>query len=277
MKTLFIIPLVVCSAFSYANVQTSTTNLSDAFSNKRDPGGYFSTGLVLEHQQGLYKSEGFKSRFSLRGAYYFENGLFLELPGFSDKFESNFAVGYNLANVGDWEFDSIFSTAHGELNYNYREDSFNKNNTPYIGLRAMGTIAGLDAMFIYGINTNKSDFSGGHYAAAWLAKSWNVQNWHFFSSVGLQYRNDEILDYYYGVPESAKYHPTFNADGGFNFIYKMGVKKPISENWLVEGFLSYTDYADSIVDSPYSQNILKFNEGRSDKGSRISVSLHYVF
>ncbi|RZQ51707.1 hypothetical protein C1E23_17890 [Pseudoalteromonas phenolica] len=277
MKTLLITSLLLCTALNFANAQTSPSNLTDAFNNKRDAGGYFSPGFVLEHQKGLYQSEGFDSKLSVRGAYYFKNGFFLEIPGGSDKFESNFALGYNLFNVGDWEFDALYSSAHGDLNYNYLEDSFEKNSTPYLGLRAIGTISGLDAMFLYGVNTNKSDFSGGHYAAAWLGKSWNIQNWHLFSSVGLQYRNDEILDYYYGVPESAKYHPTFKANGGFNFIYKMGVKRPITENWLLEGFFSYTSYADSIVNSPYTQNILKYNEDRSDAGSRFNVSLHYVF
>ena len=277
MKTLSITPLLLCSAMSFSNEQTDTLNWKDAFSNKRESGGYLSAGLILEHYQGLYKPKGFESKLNLRGAYYFKNGLFAEFPGFSDKFESNLALGYNLANSIDWEFDAVFSYAHGELSYDYKEDSFNKNSTPYIGLRAMGTIAGLDAMLLYGMTTNKRDFSGGHYAAVWLAKSWNIQNWHFFTSVGLQYQNQEILDYYYGVPETANYHSEYHAKDGLDLIYKLGVKKPISENWLVEGFYSYTDYADSIINSPYSQNILKNEDGRKDKGSRISLSLYYVF
>ncbi|QTH72266.1 MipA/OmpV family protein [Pseudoalteromonas xiamenensis] len=277
MKTFIFTLFFFFSALSAANETQNSANWVDAFTNKRDAGGYLSVGIAVQNQQGLYQSSGIKLKGNVHGAYYFENGFLLEFPGLSDKFESQFALGYNIANLGNWEFDALLSMAHGEIKYNAQQDGFSKEASPYFGLRAMGTIADLDAMFVVGTNSNKMDYSGGVYAAAWLAKSWNINNWTLYSSIGAQYRNDAILDYYYGVPESAQVTEPFQATGGFNYLYKLGVKKPLDEHWLIEGFFSYTHYASSIVDSPYSQNILKFNEGRSDQGSLFNLSINYVF
>ncbi|CAM4075743.1 MipA/OmpV family protein [Pseudoalteromonas byunsanensis] len=277
MKTLLLTPLLLCSAISSADEPVDATSWLKTFSEKRESGGYLSAGLSLQYQQGLYQEKELAVSAQLRGAYYFESGLFVEYPGQTNKFENQFTAGYNVANIGDWEFDAILSSAHGSLKYHYQGDSFNKSATPYLGLRATGTLAGFDTMIVYGINSNKMDFRGGRYAAAWLAKSWQLQNWHLYGSLGVQYRNEDLLNYYYGVPETANHHLTYQADGGINVIYKLGIKKPISEHWLVESFFSYTDYADSIVESPYTQNILKYNENRSDKRSALNLSISYVF
>lgn len=275
MKILIVTPLLLCSALSFADSQTNPTNWGDAFSNKRDAGGYFSIGLAVHNQHGLYQPSDTEADLIFSGAYYFENGLFAELPSHNDKFETSLTLGYNLANVGEWEFDTIYSYAHGSLQ---RGNVDVKEKTPYLGIRATGTIAGIDTMFSYGLNTNNKRYSNGHYAAAWFAKSWNVKNWYIYGSLGLQYRNSKMLDYYYGVEQSDIYHTNYQADAGVNIIYKLGVKKPINEDWVVEGFFSYTDYADSIIDSPYTQNVLRYYDGdRSDKGRVLSLSINYVF
>lgn len=277
MRLFACIPLLLLNTWCFADDRSASDSWFDMFSTKRDGGGFLAVGLALENQRGLYQSSGMKLRANVHGAYYFENGLFFEFPGLTDKFESQFALGYNLASTQNWEFDVILSTAHGSLVYRSPTDSFSKDTTPFWGLRAIGSIAGLDTMFVYGVNSNKMDYSGGRYAAAWLGKSWNINNWHIYSSLGAQYRNDAILDYYYGVPESSTANSPYQANGGFNLIYKLGFKKPLDENWVVEGGLSFKRYADAIIDSPYTQNILNNNQGRSDKGSALNLTISYVF
>ncbi|MDP2714558.1 MipA/OmpV family protein [Rheinheimera sp.] len=277
MKHYYLTPLLLCSAVSLANEQTSDTSWYDFLQQKRDAGGFFSAGIVGQNSQGLYRSEDFKVWPELKGAYYFNNGLFIEYPGLSDKFDNQFAVGYNLGSTENWEFDVLLSMAHGGLNYSDAQSSFKKDASPYLGVRAIGTIAGFDTMLVYGTNSNKMDYSNGLYGAAWLGKSWNIDNWHLYSSVGAQYRNAAMLDFYYGVPDNHAGLPAYDAKGGVNFIYKVGFKKPLTENWLVEGNFSMTDYADSIIDSPYSQSILQHNENRSDNGRTVSLSISYVF
>ena len=277
MKHYFLTPLLLCSAVSLANEQTSDTSWYEFLKQKRDSGGFFSAGIAVQNSQGLYRSEDFKLLAELKGAYYFKNGLFVEFPGRSDKFENQIAVGYNLGSTDNWEFDVLLSIAHGGLTYTGAQSSFKKVASPYWGLRAMGTIGGLVTMLVYGINGNQSDYRNGQYGAAWLGKSWNIHNWHLYSSLGAQYRNEAMLDFYYGVPDNHAGLPAYDAKGGFNVIYKAGFKKPLNENWLVEGNFSMTRYADSIIDSPYSQSILQHNEDRSDTGRVFSLSISYVF
>ena len=277
MKHYYLTPLLLCSAVSLANEQTSDTSWYDFLQQKRDGGGFFSAGIVVQNSQGLYRAVDFKVRPEFKGAYYFNNGLFIEYPGLSDKFDSQFAVGYNLGSTENWEFDVLLSMAHGVLNYTGAQSSFKKDASPYLGVRAIGTIAGFDTMLVYGTNSNKMDYSNGLYGAAWLGKSWNINNWHLYSSVGAQYRNAAMLDFYYGIPDNQAGVPAYDAKGGVNLIYKAGFKKPLNENWLVEGNFSMTRYADSIIDSPYSQSILQRNENRSDRGRTFSLSTSYVF
>ncbi|MBU1310816.1 MAG: MipA/OmpV family protein [Gammaproteobacteria bacterium] len=277
MKHYFLTPLLLCSAVSLANEHTSDTSWYDFLKQKRDSGGFFSAGLAVQNSRGLYQSEDFKVRPEFKGAYYFNNGLFIEYPGRSDKFDNQTAMGYNLGTTENWEFDVLLSMAHGELSYTSVQSSFKKDASPYFGVRAIGTIAGFDTMLVYGTNSNKMNYSNGLYGAAWLGKSWNVNNWHLYSSVGAQYRNAAMLDFYYGVPDNDAVLPAYDAKGGVNFIYRAGFKKPLNENWLVEGNFSVTRYADSIIDSPYSQSILQRNEDRSDTGRVFSLSISYVF
>ena len=274
MKKLLFTPLIVCSTLCFANPDPAQVDWSDAFSNKREAGGFLALGLGLHNGQGLYQSAGFRLRAEVSGAYYFGSGFFIEYPGFANKFENMPTYGYNIANFGNWEFDAIISGAHGRLSSsNGRE----RDSTSYWGLRTIGTIAGLDAMFIYGIAPNHEEADDGQYAAAWLAKSWNIDNWLLYTSLGVQYRNAAILNYYYGEPASATMPEPYKAEGGVNVIYKIGAKKPLSETWLVEGFVSYTHYASSIVDSPSAQNTLRNFAGRSDQGSQVNLAIKYVF
>lgn len=277
MRNLLFAPFVLCSALCFAHENPDTAGWSDVFSKKRDSGGFLAVGIAIQNQQSLYQSAGFRLSGDVRGAYYFENGFLLEYPGFSNKFEDHPTLGYNIANVGNWEFDAIRSSAHGLIKRNKFHDGASKNATGYWGLRAIGTIAGLDTMLVYGISPNTANGDSGTYAAAWLAKSWNVNNWHLYTSLGAQYRNAAILDYYYGVSARATTLEPYKPGSGVNFIYKVGVKKPITEDWLLEGFLSYTHYASAIIDSPLSQKTLNNYAGRSEQGSNFNLSISYVF
>ena len=245
-----------------------TTSEFDYFA-KRPGGGYLAAELAVTYGGSLYVNNHTDVSLTLNGAYYFENGLFVEVPGKSNEFDSNFALGYNLFNTPKWEFDLLWSTAHGTLGA--------KRSTRYIGIRGSGEVAGLQVQAIAAPYTSNDYYSKGKYASLWVSKNWQYKNWNFYGSLGAQYRNSHILNYYYGVPKDSTYLKPYEASGGTNLISKVGFRKPFAENWLFEGYLSYTHYANAILDSSVTDIVLQRNYRRKDYAATSSLSISYVF
>jgi outer membrane protein len=242
MKTLVVTPLLFCSAFCVANEPAAEKDWTDIFTEKRDAGGFLAVGALLKNEKKFNQPAGFRLSAELSAAYYMSNGLFFEYPGYANKFESQYSVGYNLANFGNWEFDLIASGMYGPARFS---DGY-WNHSSYKGLRAIGTVAGLDVMFIYGISPDWTGLNQARYSAAWLAKSWNLDNWHLFTSLGIQHRNT-VISQGKGLYEDGTPQEIFKTNGGMNLIYKIGAKKPLTESWLVEGFVSYNQHASNHV------------------------------
>ncbi|WP_261592544.1 MipA/OmpV family protein [Pseudoalteromonas holothuriae] len=274
IKLLSLLMCSICSMSAYAKAEPETDY---DFFKKREAGGFLTVGLSSFYQGGIYKDHKTYLHAHINAAYYFENGLFVEHPGHSNKFNASFSAGYNLFNTPNWEFDLMVSTAHGDLNFYAGADSFEKRSTSYLGLRASGEVAGIQVQAVLAPATKNKDNSGGSYASLSLAKDWQYKNWRFYGSVGAQYRSEKMLDYYYGVPQSAQSFKAYNAKGGANLITKFGFSKPLLEDWLLEGNISYTKYTNSIINSPYTQFILQRNTDRKDYGSHVGLSLSYVF
>ncbi|MCF2857809.1 MipA/OmpV family protein [Pseudoalteromonas sp. SMS1] len=248
------------------------------FYSKREVGGFLSVGASLTYSGGLLSDIETRTHLVISGNYYFENGLFIEVPGNSNKFEPSWVMGYNLYNHGNWEFDVIYSSAHAPLNYHvHPKDGSDKDRTAYIGIRASAALGDYQFQALVAPKADNSEYNDGVYASAWIARSWQYKNWHFYGSVGLQYRNSQMLDYYYGVPEDAVILAPYEASGGFNSHLKVGFTKPLSASWVLDGTVGITDYASSIDDSPYSKLAKKYNGNRSELGRHVSLTLNYVF
>ncbi|MBQ4813236.1 MipA/OmpV family protein [Pseudoalteromonas luteoviolacea] len=262
-----------------ANVHAqSETDFWQGFSNKREAGGFLSLGASFSYGGGLLSDIDTRTNLVVSGNYYFENGLFIEVPGNANKFEPSWAMGYNLYNTDDWEFDLIYSSAHGPLEYRvHPKEGGDKDLTAYLGLRMSGEVGNYQFQAIFAPNADNSEYNDGLYASAWLARSWQYKNWHFYGSIGLQYRNSNMLDYYYGVPDSAVMLKPYDASGGVNTHLKVGFTKPLNDAWVLDGTVGITDYASSIDDSPYSQLAKTYNPNRSELGRHIALTLSYVF
>ena len=95
----------------------------------------------------------------------------------------------------------------------------------------------------------------------------------------MQYRSEEIIDYYYGVPAdlATTSTPAYSAKSGINTSIKFSADYPISEDWVLESYLSYTQLADSISDSPVMYNAVQFGDSRSENISEAGFMISYVF
>ncbi|MDP4489209.1 MipA/OmpV family protein [Pseudoalteromonas piscicida] len=263
MKTHLLIAAVLMAASA---AQAKSTDA------KKEGHGYLAIGYGINYNSDIYNNAETSLLPTVHGAYYFSNGLFVEFPGRAEKFDPALALGYQFYKTENWEFDALLSTAHGRINYRFGGTRYELNTSSYLGVRATGNVFGLQIRTIVAPKVINSDYSDGRYASLWISKPWQYKNWHFYSAVGAQYRNSAMLDYYYGGAPFKGYE----AKGGANLGVKLGFSRALTENWIVDGHVSYTKYASGIMDSPITKAIVNFND-RIEHGESIGLSLSYVF
>ena len=248
-------------------------------SNATESRGYLSVGLGLEYNHGLYQTEETKAQLIVNGAYYWSNGFFIEFPGRANKFNPDIAAGYHFYSTSRWEFDAIASLAHGDIDFAMYGTKVEKIGSAYIGVRATGEVAGLDVQAIVAPLILQDDYDGGAYASLWLSKSWFIKNTQVYASVGAQYRDAKILNFYYGTEglPDAWNMPDYKADAGINTSVQIGATYPLSNKMVVDVYGRFTQLADSITDSPVAQSVLTADSSRTDSETQFGISLSYVF
>lgn len=84
------------------------------------------------------------------------------------------------------------------------------------------------------------------------AYPWKHGNWRVVPSVGINWKNSNLLDYYYGVRNSeANFsRPAYKASSGFNSFAKLSVSYRINDNWGIVGVAEYESLSRSIRHSP---------------------------
>jgi len=246
-------------------------------------GGYFKIGVGYRFETSPYNDEKSELSIFLDGGYQWENGIFVEAPGVSNKLNPGFTVGYNLYNTQHWNFDFIGNSAHGIIEYGVTENDesiyIKRDGTFRAGFRATGNYGQNTIQFNITPYSFNDEYGDGIHASVWFAKQWQIKNWNAHASIGVQYLSEEILDYYYGIPDeiAISNSPAYKAKSGFNTSFQIGADYPISQNWVFESYLRYTDLADSINDSPIMYNAIKFGTSRSENITEAGILVNYVF
>jgi outer membrane protein len=279
LKACLILGLV---AFNSALLIADESNES-SITKERESGGYLKLGIGYVYETGPYRNEQNGIGVFIEGAYQWENGLFVEQPGVKSKLNPGFSYGYNFYNTEHWSLDLIGNKSHGEINYGFNDGTesieLNRDGSFRGGLRATGIYDTNTIQFVVTPFSDNSEYDDGIYASLWLAKQWQIKNWNLNASIGLQYRSEEIIDYYYGVPAdlATTSTPAYSAKSGINTSIKFSADYPISEDWVLETYLSHTQLADSISDSPVIYNAIQFGKSRSENITEAGLMISYVF
>jgi len=280
---------------------------SNESSNESYSGGFLKLGAGYKSLSSPYSDE--ENEFSLffDGRYQWANGLYVEVSNGANALTQrsngdnninkyvNF--GYNFYNTKQWNIDANIVQVHSDIKLGFidrdqPERSFfiHKDMTDMLGVRATGNFEQFTLQFEVAPYSFNPEYDDGLYASLWLSKQWQIKNWAFSGSVGAQYRSKEIISYYYeldghqatdyGFPDYNTALSGFNdykADSGVNITTQLGMSYPLSEHWLFESYIKYTDLADSIVDSPVMFLIVT-SEGEYAKHiTEAGIILSYVF
>ena len=118
-----------------------------------------------------------------------------------------------------------------------------------------------------------TDISRTHYGELFslkLARHWQYRNWNFHGIVGATYRSQEIADYYYSIDasEASEKYPEYEAPAGMSYVSELGATYPLSEKWVLRGFIRRIDLDKNANDSPLILD---------DRSEMIATAISYVF
>ncbi len=287
----FIFQTLICLVFcaSLVSLSASSNDIETAQTSKEteenNNGGFLKVGYGYKFEDNPYNEGVNGLSLFVNGRYQWE-GLFVEVFHGSNQRNEGLSVGYNFYNTEHWNFDINSITIHGSIqNEIYDVDKIFRqefDSTTMVGLRATGHYGQITMQFLaapYIIDDEVDDaVDSGLYASAWLGYSWQIKNWSIHSSVGLEYRSSDLLDYYYGISadEASAHFGQYQADSGIDLTTQLSASYPISEDWLFESYLRYTDLSDSVTDSPVMRFAKNLPE-RSEAMTEVGVLVSYVF
>jgi hypothetical protein len=222
-----------------------------------------------------------------------ENGLFVEASFGANKLKEGLSLGYNFYNIPNWNFDITTVQSHGDtviIGVDDREipeapGTFERtvvrveeDESEMLGFRATGTFDSTSVQFVFAPFSFNNDYDDGIYSSLWLARTWQAKNWELYASTGIEYRSEEILGHYYEptIELQSVGFPAYDADDGFDVTVQVGTSYPVSENLLFESYLRYTDFADSITDSPIIRTTSQI-PGRAENATEFGILFSYVF
>lgn len=202
-------------------------------------------------------------------------GFFIELPGptqeaIDGQYAGN-AIGYNFFNSRHWSVDVYALEASGAASRKFtnpdRQFTDTRDADFRLGVRATGYFDQYFTQLILAPYSFDDDI-GGVDASASVRRDWQIKNLNLYASLGFRYRSSEILNHYYGVSDvlseqiadlvagqgnsdiSTEFFQPYHAGGGLNIGAVAGFEYPLSERFVVGGYLAAEKTPDSIKDSP---------------------------
>ncbi|OUS25377.1 hypothetical protein A9Q98_12465 [Thalassotalea sp. 42_200_T64] len=264
------------------NGSDSNSNAVIATETESPSGGYLKIGYGYKSEVGPYEDEVQGGSLFVSGFHQLESGFFIEASYGANELEQGLNLGYNFYNSEHWNFDILTVEAHGDIEYHIVNDVTSikdkKDNSGMLGFRTTGISEQTIVQFTIAPYSFNDEYDDGVYASMWAAQTWQIKNWELYASAGIEYRSENILDYYYSTSEELEDFgfPHYEADDGYNVIGQVGASYPVSENVLFETYFRYTDIADSISDSPIMQ-LAAQQPGRDDNITEFGLLFSYVF
>ena len=247
---------------------------SETYSDNRRDGSYLDVGLGWVERSELNGFDNLESgaSFFINGRYQ-KYGVYIEFPhGSYRQQDTVLSFGYNFYNSEHWSFDIHHSMNHADLTYgfidskNSRKISNKRIGGSELGLRVSANFEHNDLQFVLA----RASGAGGIYAGVWWTRHQQYQNFNFSFSVGAQYRNEKVVQYYYGFNDNQPITgmSEYRGEAGIEFTSQISMSYPISESWVFESFIRHTNLPSGISNSPVLNK---------DSKSTAAVLVKYVF
>lgn len=244
----------ITKSLSLFSLLVTTSFLANSVDNIRD-GAYLDIGIGLDVESDPFifdDENGTGFAIYVNGRYQ-KYGFFVELPlGTSKQQSTILSLGYNFLNTQHWSYDLRLAMNHRDLDHILPVSNRISRRVSHskLGLRILGDFDNTHIKLI--LAGASGDQDGGLYTSAWVSKDYQYYNWIFYGSFGIEYRNEDVVDYFYGTYAITETEglPYYQGESGFEYITQVGFDYPVDENWLLEGFVRTTLLPSGISDSP---------------------------
>jgi outer membrane protein len=241
---------VICNV-GLVGLLMSSSMRAESADNIRD-GAYFDIGIGLGVESDPFIFDGRNESgldLYVNGRYQ-KYGFFVELPlGTSKQQATIVSLGYNFLNTEHWSYDLRLAMNHRDLDHVLPLSNRKSIRVSHskLGLRVLGDFDNTHVKLI--VAGASGDQDGGLYTSVWVSKDYQYYNWGFYGSFGIEYRNEDVVNYFYAINE-VEGLPYYRGKSGFEYTAQVGVDYPIDENWVLEGFVRTTLLPAGISDSP---------------------------
>lgn len=217
--------------------------------NPRD-GSYLELGLGLTYESDpfIYDNEGESGLALFVNGRYQKNGFFIEFPHGTQKQQGTvLSFGYNFLNTQHWSFDLRMAMNHRDLDHKLPATGQISRRVSHskLGLRVLADYDHTQLKFIAAGASGNGDF----YASAWASRSFQYKNWNFYASAGVEYRDQEVVNYFYATNESSEL-PYYRGEAGLEFTTQFGLQYPLNEHWVIESYARFIFLPSGISNSP---------------------------
>lgn len=207
-------------------------------------------GLAFESDPFIYDDKNNSGVVVFVNGRYQKYGLFVEFPhGTAKQQNTVISLGYNFFNTDHWSYDLQLAMNHRDLDHILPVSKINSRRVSHskLGLRILGDFSNTHIKLI--IAGASGDPDGGLYTSAWVSQDYKYLNWNFYTSLGVEYRNEDVVNYFYAIDE-VEGLPFYRGEAGLEYTGQVGASYPISEDWVFEAFVRTTLLPSGISDSP---------------------------
>ncbi len=245
--------LLLCPIYTSSAAEPDTDNSPSAWDVRLYAGTLYSPSVIKDSDAPNYYPLFFKFDLSYYGErLFFDDGLL----GFNLYEKNNVALSAIVQPI----FDSFY------FNFISTEDSSNVVD------RNISFAGGIEAYFVTNYGDVRSqavyDVTNVHNGylveLAYAPPSINKGFWELQSSVGMVYKSEKLLDYYYSVRanETQTDRPNYVAHDGIDYFLDTELNYQWRESWVITATLRYDHFSESIANSPLV-----------DKQNRVSIFL----
>ncbi|MDO3387639.1 MipA/OmpV family protein [Gilvimarinus sp. SDUM040013] len=187
-------------------------------------------------------------------------------------------LGYTFLTTPTWQVDFLAGSLNGsyEIGKDYKiddNDTESERNRKIYERNRIYVGTGLRVTHYWGKYVvqarilNDFVYQSGTGGSLRIGRGWQYRNWYIFGIFGGEYRSAKTNQMWYGIDsdEATARYPSYNAESTFNFSSQLGFIRPINENWVLRGYIGYSN-------TPASASKSSLVEDEDTSYSSISVN-----
>ena len=234
--------------------------------NQRD-GFHYAFSMMNSSGDDYYSASTDSNEFNMYASYRVQiAGLFFESPGMSTRrlhgLYSDRSWGLNFYNTDQWRLDLYKN--RDTKGVKGLEGIKIRNQYKRAGLRLTGFFDSSQLQMDWSPYSTSDQENDGVTGSMSYSYYWQVKNWNFYGTAGVQYLSKEVLSYGEIAPSSFdEREDRLNRDVEFGFEY------PLNEHWVIGGFAAYNE-TDQVISS------MTVTDANDITGFRSGLSISFI-